>query len=301
MPTTPSNAAKPTTMTQAFRRFMPLPPSMTKQSMTQQSITRQSTAYSPHPQQPTPYDTSSDAQVSAQSIVCQGDNPMVLASIFDAATAIAIWQRHLQPTMGNSANQDHQFSAIAAYVNALILQKTAFTTQAASGSDWRLQRVIALDEVHTRLEQIMPDVSGFSLERRRFIQDVADLMEMLGTLMDCRHIGLRLAILQHSMCPRFHTDPILCRLLVTYQGAGTQWLQAEGLGGDRQPLTAAQLPDSAIAQLNPMDVAIIKGVQWQTSIAGSAPWQHPPCWHRSPTSQHPRLLLSLDPIADDQS
>ncbi len=301
MPTTPSNAAKPTTMTQAFRRFMPLPATMTAPTMTAQSMTQQPIAHSQHPQQQTHSYTLPDTQVSAQPIACQGDNPMVLASIFDAATAIAIWQRHLQPTNGNSPNQDHQFSAIAAYVNALILQKTALTTHAASGSDWRLQRVIALDEVHTRLEQIIPDVSGFSMERRRFIQDVADLMEMLGTLMDCRHIGLRLAILQHSMCPRFHTDSILCRLLVTYQGAGTQWLQAEGLGVDRQPLTAAQLPDSAIAQLNPMDVAIIKGVQWQTSIAGSAPWQHPPCWHRSPTSQHPRLLLSLDPIADDES
>ena len=295
MPSTPINAAEPHKMPHGFRGFMPL------QDCKQPTLRQRGAAIG----EASGADGSRlDDHDVAYPVATQGEDPMVLASIFDASTAIAIWTRTLEYKRdhgaGNADGPSDVFAAIASYANALITQKTAATSATAVTSSWRLQRVIALDEAHTQLEQIMPDLIGFSQQRRRFIQDIADLMDMLGILMDCRHIGLRLAILQHSMCPRFHTDPILCRLLVTYQGAGTQWLHAEGLGADQRPLAAAQLPDSAISELKPLDVAIIKGVHWQRSIDGAAAWQHPPCWHRSPTCPQPRLLLSLDPIADDE-
>ncbi|MBK6618082.1 MAG: DUF1826 domain-containing protein [Nitrosomonas sp.] len=92
------------------------------------------------------------------------------------------------------------------------------------------------------------------------------------------------------MCPRFHTDKVPCRLITTYTGKGTEWL-------DRQINDPSILdvcndeylyPDS-IQKLGEGDIALLKGDKWpEKNSLGVI--------HRSPalSDNEMRLLLTLD-------
>jgi hypothetical protein len=132
--------------------------------------------------------------------------------------------------------------------------------------------------------------------------DIALLVDMFCCLFELKGAGLRVTILEQAMCPRFHFDRIPCRLVTTYQGAGTQWLQNDvidrsklGAGNqgksDEQSGLFKQLSD--INQLTQGDVALLKGEHWfENEGAGLV--------HRSPPviAGERRLLLTLDFLAD---
>jgi hypothetical protein len=58
-----------------------------------------------------------------------------------------------------------------------------------------------------------------------FVADVAWLVAAYTCLLGARRIGLRLRVLDGAMCPRFHVDNVPVRLLTTYAGSGSQWLE----------------------------------------------------------------------------
>ena len=102
------------------------------------------------------------------------------------------------------------------------------------------------------------------------------------------HVGLRLAVLNTAMCPKFHVDRVPCRLICTYAGAGTQWHapeDVERLGNGR----VATRPEAAGKQLKLGDVALLKGEAWDGNEGRGLV-------HRSPaaTKNTPRLVLTLD-------
>ncbi len=124
--------------------------------------------------------------------------------------------------------------------------------------------------------------------------DLQLLSEMLCCLMDCSAVGFRLKLLQQPMCPRFHTDHVALRLLVTYAGTGTEWLpQAPAAGSSdssgRDSSAAAKSANPA-QQICTQQVALLKGSAWQGNQQGAI-------LHRSPAAAG-RLLLSLDPVGD---
>ena len=47
---------------------------------------------------------------------------------------------------------------------------------------------------------------------------------IMGELMGCDQVGIRLETLSAPMCPRFHVDHVPCRMLITLSGAGTEWI-----------------------------------------------------------------------------
>ena len=47
---------------------------------------------------------------------------------------------------------------------------------------------------------------------------IRESSEMLGELVGCNEVGVRLATLRSPMCPLFHIDQIPCRLLITLCG-----------------------------------------------------------------------------------
>ena len=49
-------------------------------------------------------------------------------------------------------------------------------------------------------------------------KDIAKLVDMFSFLFELKRVGLRLAVLDRPMCPRFHVDRVPCRLVITYQG-----------------------------------------------------------------------------------
>ena len=128
--------------------------------------------------------------------------------------------------------------------------------------------------------------------RSGLIDQVAEASEMLGELVDCKRVGVRLETLSAPMCPRFHADHIPCRLLITLSGAGTEWIPNSDVDWDVfADLGTAAPPvkaDRHIRQMATGQWSLLKGGAWTDGFNGVV--------HRSPHGVGDRLLLSLDPV-----
>lgn len=123
--------------------------------------------------------------------------------------------------------------------------------------------------------------------RRRWhealVDDVARLAALYGQIMALDRIDVRLENITGNACKRFHADYVAVRLITTYVGQGTQWLDQE---------TAAALavdPAPECQQLATGAVGLFKG---RVLAQGAA------IVHRSPPIEgtgEERLLLVIDP------
>lgn len=134
---------------------------------------------------------------------------------------------------------------------------------------------------------------------REFCKDVAALTALYCDLFELKRVGLRLNTLDHAMCPKFHVDSVTCRLVCTYGGVGTEWLEdayadrrklGSGSGGLSDELSGLILDNNAIHKMPPYAVGLLKGRLWEGNEQHGA-------IHRSPTltpNSPRRLLLTLD-------
>ena len=121
---------------------------------------------------------------------------------------------------------------------------------------------------------------------------IRESSEMLGELVGCNEVGVRLATLRSPMCHLFHIDQIPCRLLITLCGEGTEWISNEDVDWDIFFDTSNKnVPIKHSGEINKIKAgqwALLKGAIWDNKYQGLV--------HRSPHGEKPRLLLSLDPI-----
>ena len=221
-------------------------------------------------------DVSTQAVVSTSSLMTmraasEGANPGVLGDIYQDLHNIAIWRRELSDDL-------------LAEVDELLQSKASLQIA------MNVAPQDALTAVYDALQQ-HPCASGLS-------EDIAALVEMFGCLFDLDRVGLRLAALDHAMCPRFHVDKVPCRLVTTYRGKATQWLPHHlcdrsklGPGNNGLPDEMSGIYQSAndIQRLSYGDVALIKGERWEGNEGAGLV-------HRSPLPKpgEKRLLLTLD-------
>jgi len=105
-----------------------------------------------------------------------------------------------------------------------------------------------------------------------FATDIAGLVELFAALCDAQVVGLRLESTDRQTCPKWHTDRVGLRLMTTYTGPGTEWLD-----GDTTRRASAG------------DVLAAKGELWPCAPGA--------CVHRSPDPRGAvRLLLTLDEL-----
>ncbi len=183
-----------------------------------------------------------------------------LVEIFDPAVQVCVWQRDTD-------------AAISHYLTGLEWTGTlqAIETLPATGRP----RLLCL-------------TAGPG--RAAFIDDVSLLREITCELLGCPAVGLRLARLGHAMCPGWHIDRVGIRLICTYQGRGTQWLNDPGI--DRCDLSLTRMADGAFIQAAPGEVVLLKGALWQGNERLGAV-------HRSPeiaVGASARTLVTLDPL-----
>ncbi|MGQ2965230.1 DUF1826 domain-containing protein [Methylophilus sp.] len=151
-------------------------------------------------------------------------------------------------------------------------------------------------------EMHLPDVPDVTDARGKeaLLADISTLVSLYADLMDCHKVGIRLEVLTHAMCPRFHIDRTGIRLLCTYLGPGTEWLEAAFCNS--KALTARYADTDAFHQaliLHPQGVrqapaqalVLLKGSMWQGN-------QQAGIVHRSPqiTGTANRVVLALDAI-----
>ena len=132
-----------------------------------------------------------------------------------------------------------------------------------------------------------------------FCMDVGRLAVMFSDLFDLKRVGLRLRTMDHPMCPRFHVDSVTCRLVCTYGGVGTEWLESAYVDRSKLGKRSAEFTDEQSGLILDPDalyimpayaVGLLKGSAWEGNEQYGAV-------HRSPQVNQAlprRLLLTLD-------
>lgn len=196
----------------------------------------------------------------------------VLSAIFARETNLCVWQRVLP-------------EPVQRYVE--LLHKQAHLN---------LTRQVNAQNITELLAPYLPEGGG----KTAFLEDITLITEMLICLFDCQHAGLRLRLLEGAMCPRFHTDKLICRMLCSYSTVGTQWLDnaqidrrklGHGSGGLDDQHCGLYSGSDAVRSATAGDVLLLKGEAWPGN-------QGQGVVHRSPAvpDGNKRLLLTLDPM-----
>ncbi len=201
-----------------------------------------------------------------------GNDPKVLADIYQEDINIAIWQR---------TTSERLEGAVENFLTANPRFETAKT--------------VSPESAHGEVDEATGGIAPSELA-----DNVAELVDMFCYLFGLQRAGLRLATLNHAMCPRFHVDRVPCRLVTTYHGVATEWLLHQavdrsklgpGSNGQSDLDSGLFTNQSDIQRLTCGDVALLKGELW-TGNEGAG------LVHRSPAvpAGENRLLLTLDVV-----
>ena len=199
-----------------------------------------------------------------------GASPAVLAEVLRDDVNLSVWQRRLPAQLEDFC-----------------------TLLLASGEALAESRVIDFSaDWHSSLEDLARSFAGVE-GHAAFVADVVWLVEAFSELLDAQRVGLRLRVLDKAMCPRFHVDHVPVRLVSTYAGVASHWLEEGAMDRRRLGDPAAEPGDSTrIHALQAGDVALLKGERWEGNEGAGL-------IHRSP--QPPaggrRLMLTLDWLA----
>jgi len=200
-----------------------------------------------------------------------GTDPDILTNIFQEYVNITTWKREFSADLTSSIEYFLKHNQTKAEILAVTPDNTDETLCKAFGD----------------AKEMMP-----------LREDIALLVDMFCCLFDLKRVGLRVTILETAMYPRFHFDRIPCRLVTTYHGTTTQWLEHNTV--DRSKLGAGNQGKSDeesgifnslddINQLTLGDVALLKGEHWESNEGAGLV-------HRSPQviSGERRLMLTID-------
>jgi hypothetical protein len=114
--------------------------------------------------------------------------------------------------------------------------------------------------------------------------DVADLVRIAARLIGRDEVSVRLEAISGNACSRFHADRVALRLIATYRGPGTEWVDEDALPPGADPRDP---PAQAVRRVPTGAVGLFKG-----SLATARP-----AMHRSPPiagTGAVRLLLCID-------
>ncbi len=154
-------------------------------------------------------------------------------------------------------------------------------------------------------EGLAPDFLPPLPGREAMVEDVRFIAELYSDLMGCNEIALRLEVLDKAMCPRFHVDRTGIRLVCTYHGQGTEWINDEWVDRDKLELSSLGFADrvsglfderTRVEATAPFDITLLKGSLWQGNSQRGA-------IHRSPAvaAGQSRVLLVMDAVWDSNS
>ncbi len=195
----------------------------------------------------------------------------VLGEVLREGVNLAVWQRSLP-------------AQIADFVETLLAQGEP------------LAQSMTLEMAHPDNE---PNLDGLVAQyadlpgQAAFLADVAWLVRAYACLLDARRIGLRLRALDKAMCPRFHVDHVPLRLITSYAGVGSDWLEEGVMPRSRLGQPGAEPQDEALIQrLEAGHVALAKGEKWHGNEGRGLIHRSP-----QPPAGERRLLLTLDWLA----
>jgi hypothetical protein len=208
-------------------------------------------------------------KIPSKSYSFRTNDPSKLIKIFEPRYSIGVWMRDQSKTIE--------------MIDTTILPKTFSIAEIVKAND-------------PCIDEIVKNSLGVHLNKL-WIQDIEFLIELYSDLLGVSKIGFRFAGLQSAMCPKFHVDYVGIRLLCTYLGPGTEYLEnnkfnrllVQKYHGIQQPE-----PNGKIKKANPMDIVLLKGENWFDNKNHGA-------IHRSPqiSNSESRYMISLDAIYGD--
>jgi hypothetical protein len=126
--------------------------------------------------------------------------------------------------------------------------------------------------------------------------DITSLVEIYAELFGAGAVGVRVVSASAAMCPRFHVDKVGVRMVCTYAGPGTEWLDNDsvrrhllGHASNGVPDDRSGLVHGPVRQMSAFDIGLLKGEGWPDNVGRGAV-------HRSPAYEHRRLFMSLEAI-----
>ena len=122
--------------------------------------------------------------------------------------------------------------------------------------------------------------------------DVRQLSELLADLTGCRHVGVRIEVLDRAMCPRWHVDRVALRLLCTWIGPATEWLDERCADRSRLGSDDVMTDASGIGRAAAGDIVLLKGELWPDNAGRGV-------IHRSPhldAAHRLRIVAAFDAV-----
>lgn len=179
--------------------------------------------------------------------------------------------------------------------NVVVLRRAARPAirrymEAAFSEERLVKRVVDPAE---SLAAMFPCVANLETERALAMGDVDWMLEAFCDLVEPSQVGIRIAALQHAMCPRFHVDRVGIRMLTTYTGPATEYLEEQDV--DRARLVTreeAARPGARVQVADSFDVVLLKGETWPGNEGRGAVHRSP----NVPSSASPRVVVTLDAI-----
>lgn len=89
----------------------------------------------------------------------------------------------------------------------------------------RTLRIPGVSAADGALEGLVPVTLEVTTDLSPLWDDVRGWLEAYVLLTGAEQLGVRLSVLATDMCPRFHVDRVLARLVVSYAGPGTEVLE----------------------------------------------------------------------------
>lgn len=126
--------------------------------------------------------------------------------------------------------------------------------------------------------------------------DLSGLLPLYDATLPVSRVRIRLERVADKMCEKLHTDSLKLRLICTYAGPGTEWV--DDADADRSLLGSNDLSAAstnpavlrhadALRRCGAGDVILLKGSEWSESELGAI--------HRSPSFDgQDRILLRID-------
>ncbi len=173
-------------------------------------------------------------------------SPSVLQDVLDPAVGLALWQRPARASFHRAT--------------AALLALPPFS-QTAEGTPEAALRVLL---------RVLP------VAARPLGADIGVLARLFATVTGDSEVRLRLEHIADDACRRRHVDAVRLRLLCTYAGAGTEWLDAA----------------DQTHRMPAMHVGLFKGSVFPDAAPRILHWS-PPVAHLPP-QRRSRLLLCID-------
>lgn len=193
-------------------------------------------------------------------------------------------------------NHEQQITVVERPASAGISQYLqSVTTLLGRGFQLTIQASESVTQ-HVLQQRLLPQHTAHEY----LLADMELLANLYFDLLGCPRIGLRLEVLQGAMCPKFHVDRTGIRLLCTYMGPGTEWLDDRYADRSKLGISTANvcdtnsglILDSAGLQQTPaFAIALLKGSLWQGNEQRGV-------IHRSPAvvSNQIRVMLAIDAL-----